>query len=401
MILVCDFIFHTFVTETLYMCKVNVGDSTKTRGNEILGVFGDHLPGFKNADVKAIWFADVLFNYLPKGISRIFPNLEAVVIIGCDLLEILTGDLEDFTNLKYLYIHSNKITKVPVDLFKGMSKLQEISIIDNKKLRSGISSQLFKPVIKNGLKYVDLSNNQSVNAFFCPGIEGTLASVQELMEAIDGISHIAVERCNESTVEEDNDSRTIPDKTFEAPKESGEIFEKPNNVDCKKASLNFKELWETKDGCDCLFNAGLEEIGVHKRLLAEKSPVFKEMFEQEIDKNCVVFSGYSSECIQEYLRFLYTNHHPSPAKAREVLKIAMKTKVFELVSVCENIIEKFIDKYNVISIYALGYRYNLERTSEVAKEYLTKMFPGKEQKLKMEHDLKKIEQELDKKKSRR
>ena len=340
--------------------------------------------------------------------ARNFNNLEEAIKYG-DSVEWLTlrdknlsqfpSEIVKLKNLKYLYIHSNKITKVPVDLFEGMSKLQEISIIDNKELCLKISSQLFKPVIKNGLKYIDLSQNGCVDAFFCPGIEGTLASVQELMEVIDRTSNLEEGIFNESAVEVDNESGTVSVQTVEAPDESGEVFENLSNVDCEEASLNFKELWKTKDGCDCFFYTGSEEIGVHKRLLAEKSPVFKEMFEQEVDKRFIVFSGYKVESIQEYLRFLYTNHHPSPVRARQVLKIAIKTKVHELVSVCESIIEKFIDEYNIISIYALGYRYKLERTSAVALEVLKKMFPGKEQKLKMEQNLKKIEQELDKKKS--
>jgi hypothetical protein len=66
-----------------------------------------------------------------------------------------------------------------------MSKLTEISIIDNPGLMKGVTSKLFQPILKNNLKYIDLSYNGNVNFHFCPSFERCVSSVKELMNIID------------------------------------------------------------------------------------------------------------------------------------------------------------------------------------------------------------------------
>jgi hypothetical protein len=178
----------------LYTCFITTGE-IKVRGSEISRIFGTHEGNKSNEDVKAIWFPDVIvINYFPSGLTNFFPNLKGIGVVGCGLLEISREDLRGLEGLEYIYLHSTKIQSLPEDLFVGMTKLQEISIIRNEELKSGVTRKLFQPVISNRLEYVDLSWNRCADAFFCPGYEGTLNSVTELMNKIDcKSSEIAME----------------------------------------------------------------------------------------------------------------------------------------------------------------------------------------------------------------
>lgn len=324
------FVYKKFGNECLYTCCFVMASITE-RETDVTGLVGEH-GRIKN--VKAIWFANQIVNYFPRGLHKIFPNVVAVGVEGCDLLEVSREDFEGFVNLTYLYLHANKLKSLPVDLFEGMSKLKEVSIIDNEELKTGITSKLFEPILQNGLTYVDLSKNGNINFFYCPGYKGTLSSVTALMTAI-------------------------------GPDEWTSKF------------LSLEELWRTKCDFDCYLVGDFKKFEAHKKVLSAHSSMFESIFERE-KKLKIFFLGYTESAMKEFLRFMYLNEPPSLANVVEVFKIAVKTGVVFLKPVCEDIISRNVDRSNAFRVFILGKRYDSEKLKLAATSVIKKMFPERE-----------------------
>lgn len=66
--------------------------------------------------------------FLPVGVHRKFPNLEAYVAKSASVKEISALNFEKLTNLKILNLQNNQIEFVPNFCFEGLTKIEEISI---------------------------------------------------------------------------------------------------------------------------------------------------------------------------------------------------------------------------------------------------------------------------------
>ncbi len=69
---------------------------------------------------------------IPKGLGKVFPNIQILKIVDSGLNSICKEDLENFTELSYLGAIGNSIELVPGDLFKFSKEIKEINFCDNK-----------------------------------------------------------------------------------------------------------------------------------------------------------------------------------------------------------------------------------------------------------------------------
>ena len=419
----CSFKFKYFGEEKLYTC-ITSKVLTCGPGAGICNIKGKHLKNKSNKHVDGFWIRSTQIRCIPKRIYETFPILSALVIEDCKLVQVLRKDLIGLENLKFFYLHGNQnLTSLDKDLFESFSNLQEISIINNNNL-TGISSALIKPVLNIGLKYVDLSNNGSVGAFYCPGFEGSLNSVEELMAVIDGdvnfdaidsryrfsaAAHEIVKQpdgmsmemrdCPEFSSLENNvfvdlkgtrQECQIDEKVLETELNSKSNMQKLNKSTFLKVktesvdncssliytnqTLNAeKTIWTPAEiGSDSLIIVGPQKYQVHSSVLASQSSSFKESLATSSDLD---LNSFTPDIVESFIRFLYTNQMDED-DAIKLFVMATCFKVGDLKSRCEELILKNVTTASAPHILSLGHRFNNLEFKKVAFNEMKKTFPG-------------------------
>lgn len=115
-----------------YYCMAN---DFRVETKEVLveGADGEHVNPKTNEDVQgfyATWPAVV--NYLPKGLDKIFRNLQGIWIISAKLKVITKKDLEPFPQLTSIFLNGNELQTIQPNLFQHNPRLQRIELKRNK-----------------------------------------------------------------------------------------------------------------------------------------------------------------------------------------------------------------------------------------------------------------------------
>lgn len=113
----------TYVGSGRY-CQVNSLQVT-TPNQTITSVNGNSSGVFP--DVKSLNFESTTINYIPKEITKFFPNLERIRIYNSNLKSIEMADLNPFSKLKELELNHNQLELLPSDLFEFNQQLRYIN----------------------------------------------------------------------------------------------------------------------------------------------------------------------------------------------------------------------------------------------------------------------------------
>ena len=280
---------------SLYTCQVTSVD-TLHRGTVIQSIHGDHQMGKDDSLVHAIDIDQKKMQFFPRGIHEVFKNLVALDIEKCELKVITRNDLKGLENLVQFFVGKNCLTKLPDDLFVGMSKLTMISFNGNKIQQ--MSSNLLKKIPGTQLVYVDFRGNASIDAFFEPGRNKSVGSIEKLMNIID-------ESCSKSKGDE-------------------RFLEK------------LEEIYELKKFTDFTIIADDEkEFKVQKIILACHSSVLAAHFE-DFPESKEMKIEFSSETVEMFLRFIYSKNVHIEVERTEILALSKKLDVTELKDVIED-----------------------------------------------------------------
>ncbi|CRK99760.1 CLUMA_CG013017, isoform A [Clunio marinus] len=311
--------------------------SSITKPNTIIRTInGKHLEGKSDEDVEAIWFKDTTVNYFPQGLNKIFPNLKTVIIHDCRLKSITQRDLVGLENIRRLRCASNKISSLPDDLFENMNKLIDISFYENDL--QFMSSEVLKPILKNGLKFVDFRENRSIGVAYCESSykytyianKNKVDSVAKLMAMID-------EKCG------------------------------------------FKEFWITGRMSDITIVTDTEKFKAHKFVLALQSSVFTSIFENEMKdrpSDEIQMKNINSDAVKIFLKFLYTDEVEKEGNSNllELFSLAAKFKVENLMIIVEGMITDDLNDDNAIEIFELACRFDCDGMKTSAFEVIQSMF---------------------------
>lgn len=82
-------------------------------------------------DMVGFWVFNEVVNYVPRGIAKFMPNLEAFGMGRTGLLSFTKLDLAPFPNIRRLAIYSNHILYLERDLFIYNPKLESVTLYDN------------------------------------------------------------------------------------------------------------------------------------------------------------------------------------------------------------------------------------------------------------------------------
>lgn len=126
---------------------------------KILGVTGAFPKGKCAGDVRGLYIANTVCQYMPQGLDEIFPNIEGIQISSTGLKVISQQDLKPFVKLRSLWLDCNKVAVLESNVFLYNSDLVIVNLKDNN-LRS-IGSGIFDPV--DDLQRIYLEGNKCIS----------------------------------------------------------------------------------------------------------------------------------------------------------------------------------------------------------------------------------------------
>lgn len=283
-------------------------------------------------DVKEIIFAGSyshgILKSIPPDISEVFPKLTRLSFDSQGFNSISRDDLKGLEKLEMLSFAHCELKSLPGNLFENMKNLKEISFYNNKL--GDVGSSLLKPIIGNGLEWVDFQHNNNIDAYFSKQEEGGI-SLQRLVILFDT-------QCSTQA------SLQAPDFTI-----------------------------ITKD---------YNKIAVHKFVLKLSSAVFTAMLEHETQENiedCLMIEDFEPEAVQDFFTFLYTGYIPSEENAMELLALADMYDIPELKLMSEKIITKNINNSNAHEIFSFAHLYSLMDLKKKAFASIQEIFPDRQQ----------------------
>lgn len=128
-----------------------------------------------DADTKVMKIHLQAVHFIPRGLSKFFPNLEVLYLAYSQLKSIERVDLKQFTKLKQLHLIANDLEILDADLFESNPELRIISFFHNKL--KFIDATLLTPLKK--LERADFMVNKCLNSF-AAGPNAIAALITEL-----------------------------------------------------------------------------------------------------------------------------------------------------------------------------------------------------------------------------
>lgn len=139
--------------------------------NEVIeGIDGAHEDGKSSDDVKSISIFEATCHYFPKGLEKIFKNIQDITVYHSGLRAISRDDLRPFPDLTALSLENNRITSLDSNLFEFNTKLKRIKLKDNffTIIGAGVFDSL-KDLTELSISYDD--GRITRNAFDRDGVE--------------------------------------------------------------------------------------------------------------------------------------------------------------------------------------------------------------------------------------
>lgn len=133
----CNFYFGSWpFAGNIYSCRPEVVVIGSTSSLQI--VWGDHLDGLVNSDVRALNIENVELTTIPKDITIFFPNLIVLRWMNANLESIGSNDLQPFPNLVAFIFNQNLLSKLAGDLFQHAPLLNYIDLSENAIANVGV-----------------------------------------------------------------------------------------------------------------------------------------------------------------------------------------------------------------------------------------------------------------------
>uniref|UniRef100_F6UG35 BTB domain-containing protein n=1 Tax=Ciona intestinalis TaxID=7719 RepID=F6UG35_CIOIN len=141
-----------------------------------------------------------------------------------------------------------------------------------------------------------------------------------------------------------------------------------------RLSKDFETLLDESHFTDCTFSVDGKEYKAHKAIVAARSPVFRAMFEHEMEEskfNRVEISDIPHQVFKEMLNFLYTGKASKlDVMASQLLAAADKYALERLKVMCEESLCSNLSVENVAEILILADLHNACQLKEMAIDFI-------------------------------
>jgi hypothetical protein len=139
-------------------CKAQ-GVVITDRNQTITSINGQTRSFYHSKNVKSLWFEEQTMKFMPKGLEKLFPQIEQIYIWSSKLKELTKEDLAPFPILKNLLIHYNDLETLPSNLFEANPELIHVRF-ESEKLKF-VGENILSPLKK--LTLADFSDNPCIN----------------------------------------------------------------------------------------------------------------------------------------------------------------------------------------------------------------------------------------------
>ncbi|KAL7017976.1 hypothetical protein ACKWTF_010586 [Chironomus riparius] len=217
---------HYDVLGSIYQCKV-VGDLTITLKDQstITSASQDHSGSKSNDDVFGFVSDNKFIKYFPKGLEKVFKNLQLFHIRFTFIQELHQSDMKPFPELKEIDLHDNDIKVLEDGLFDFNPNLVFVSFSNNKITHIGL--MVFNGL--NNLKYLYLTSNTCTS-------RGAYLSRSEVLEVVE---YAKIECLSSEYKEMDEKLNELENEV--AFLEPEELEEKIENFEVEFNSSSFSE----------------------------------------------------------------------------------------------------------------------------------------------------------------
>lgn len=155
----CDYDTGTiweFTVVSYYRCSVTNLVVTTAPYQTITSITGTHSSGLSSNDqVNYIKLQSKEVNYFPRGLATQFVNIEILSINSCHLKKIDKCDIKSWSNLKVLNLQKNDLESLNSDLLQANTALEVIYLGSNQIKTVGLD--IFKPL--ENFKFAQFSGN--------------------------------------------------------------------------------------------------------------------------------------------------------------------------------------------------------------------------------------------------
>ncbi|XP_040607441.1 speckle-type POZ protein-like [Mesocricetus auratus] len=135
------------------------------------------------------------------------------------------------------------------------------------------------------------------------------------------------------------------------------------------------ELWENPNFTDCCLVVAGQEFQAHKAILAARSPVFRAMFEHDMEESRKIrieIDDLELQVFKAMMRFIYTGEAPDlHSMADNVLAAANKYGLVRLKVMCEDALCKDLSVETAARTLVLADLHNAEQLKTQALDFIT------------------------------
>ncbi|KAI0615951.1 TD and POZ domain-containing protein 5, partial [Pyrenophora tritici-repentis] len=136
------------------------------------------------------------------------------------------------------------------------------------------------------------------------------------------------------------------------------------------------ELWENSLFTDCCLLVAGHEFRAHKAMLAARSPVFRAMFEHQMEErltNCVEMHDLDPHVFKEMMGFIYTGKAPhlhSHSMACDLLAAADRYGMEGLMVLCEDALSRNLSVENAAHTLILADLHSAQQLKTQALDFI-------------------------------
>jgi len=129
---------------------------------------------------------------------------------------------------------------------------------------------------------------------------------------------------------------------------------------------------------DVVVAVGDQEFPVHKAVLAERSEVFRAMFNTNMTESTnkhVIIEDMTADVASDLLTFIYTDMAPNigdSARAEELLAAAEKYNIPRLKTICEAELAKCLDSNNAIATLVMSDTYRADQLEKMTLHWMAR-----------------------------
>lgn len=379
--------------EYYYSCNIT---KQKISEDAPLKINGNHTFGKTNENVVNVWINNCIVTKIPKGFTKIFPNMKILEIKNSKLATIDKHDLDEYKGLEKFCCIQNPISYLPGDLFEDFINLEWIEFYGN-------NLQIIEPNILDGLdklKYVEFSRGSPHDKRFSMYSRlSSNASIQEIKDELAAkYPQSYVQKLNDLVNQLKQENKKLKEESEKQEAEKRIPIIQPES----ELIRDLKNFLQSEKHKDFTININDEEFHVHKFILAARSPTLADIFLKSPDAENLNLVDICPATFKQILIYIYTDELPTEKNLNylDLFAVTGRLQIKALQDFAAMQISARISTDNVLDIFELSVKYEhavLKRKTfdEIKKKY--SKFQLKDELLLQPSKLKKIIESLRKK----